>query len=118
MHILVTFATLCYGTQCSPNHSCTTRGQKLPILGPPPPDPPKNPLFCPFLAILPPRPPRTPPPGPPPGPPPPRKVSLSAQKNPRRQKKSRAENFFRRLSAEILPAHKFSAHKSAKMGKN
>ena len=56
-------------------------GTETAHFGPPPPDPPKNPLFCPFLAILPPRPPRTPPPGPPPGPPPPRKVSLSAQKN-------------------------------------
>ena len=116
MHILVTFATLCYGTQCSPNHSCTTRGQKLPILGPPP-DPPKNPLFCPFLAILPPRPPPRTPPGPPRPPLPPRKVSLSAQKNHGDRKNPAHKTFFRRLSAEILPVHKFSAHNSAKMAK-
>ena len=48
MHILATFATLCYQTQWPPNHSCTTRGQNVPfwaIFGHPPP-------FWPFWAIL------------------------------------------------------------------
>ena len=92
-------------------------GTETAHFGPPPPDPPKNPLFCPFLAILPPRPPRTPP-RTPPDPPPPQKSFPQRTKKPRRQKKSRAQNFFRRLSAEILPVHKFSAHNSAKMTKN
>ena len=51
MHILATFATLCYQTQWPPNHSCTTRGQNVPfwaIFG----HPPLFGHFGPFWAIL------------------------------------------------------------------
>ena len=51
MHILATFATLCYQTQWPPNHSCTTRGQNVPfwaLFG----HPPLFGHFGPFWAIL------------------------------------------------------------------
>ena len=70
MHILATFATLCYQTQWPPNHSCTTRGQNVPfwaLFGHPPPFLAIFGHFGPFWAFLalfgpfwPPRPPRRP----------------------------------------------------------
>ena len=94
-------------------------GTETAHFGPPPPGhPPKTPFFALFWPFCPPRPPPDPPGPPPPAPPPPPQKSFPQRtKKPRRHKKSRAQNFFRRLSAEILPVHKFSAHNSAKMTK-
>ena len=108
MHILATFATLCYGTQCSPNHSCTTRGQKLPILGPPP-GPPQKPPFLPFFGHFAPPAPPDPPPDPPPAPLPPEKFPSAHKKTTATEKIPRRKLFpptLRRNSprAQILRA--------------